>query len=197
MRTFTVQTLTDRFSRAGDSRPAKRSAFTLAETMVAIVIASLLLVITVMNFSGLIRSNTFKGEIYDFVSTMQMATRAAAENGRRYEIVVDIPEQYYLLREITSSELSEILEEEIIAEGDFSDNCMVVYVQFDDGEYTNDSRAKFRAGNNGWQYGGVIVFVDEDEQPYSVVVNRMNRMVSLEKGEARILEPKFSDELSF
>lgn len=187
MWTFTVQMPTD----AGVSGSAKKPGFTLAETMVAMVIASLLIIITVMNFSGLIRSNTFKGEIYDFVSTMQMATRAAAESGRRYEVVIDIPEQYYLLREITSSELSEILEEEIIAEGDFSDNCTVVYVLFDDGEYTGDSRAKFRAGNNGWQYGGIIVFIDEDEQPYSVVVNRMNRIVSLEKGEAWILEPKF------
>ena len=193
MRTFTVQMPTD----ARVSGSVKKSGFTLTETMVAIVIASLLLVIAVMSFGGLIRSNTFKGEIHDFVSTMQMAARAAAENGRRYEVVIDIPEQYYLLREITSSELSEILEEEIIAEGDFSNNCMVVYMLFDDGEYINDGWAKFRVGHNGWRYGGIIVFVDEDDQPYSVVVNRMNRIVSLEKGEARILEPKFSDELSF
>ena len=161
------------------------------------VIAALLLIVAMVNFRGLIRANTFKGQIYEFVSTMQMAARAAAESDRRYEVIIDIPEQSYLLREISSSNLSEVLEEEIVAEADFSDNGRVVYVLFDDGDYTSDSRAKFRTGHCGWQYGGIVVFMDEDEQVYSVIVNRMNRIVSLEKGEARILEPKFDDELVF
>ena len=196
MRTSTVQMRTD---YTGRRKPAevRTFGFTLAESMVVMVIASLLLIVAMINFRGLIRGNTFKGQIYEFVSTMQMAARAAAESDRRYEVIVDIPEQSYLLREISSSNLSEVLEEEIIAEADFSDNCQVVYVLFDDGDYTSDSRAKFRTGHYGWQYGGIVVFMDEDEQVYSVIVNRMNRIVSLEKGEAWILEPKFDDELFF
>lgn len=196
MRTSTVQMPTD---YTGRCKPAEVRAlgFTLTETMVVMVIAALLLIIAMVNFRGLVRANTFKGQIYEFVSTMQMAARAAAESDRRYEVIIDIPEQTYLLREISSSNLSEVLEEEIVAEADFSDNCRVVYVLFDDGDYTSDSRAKFRTGHCGWQYGGIVVFMDEDEQVYSVIVNRMNRIVSLEKGEARILEPKFDDELVF
>ena len=57
--------------------------------------------------------------------------------------------------------------------------------------------AKFRAGQAGWQYGGIVILLDELEQPYSVVVNRMNRVVRLTKGEVELLMPKAKDELLF
>jgi hypothetical protein len=47
---------------------------------------------------------------------MQMAVSAAAESDRRYEVIIDLTEQSYLLRQITSPDLSEVLDEEIIAE---------------------------------------------------------------------------------
>jgi hypothetical protein len=97
---------------------------------------------------------------------------------------------------VCSSDL-EVLEEEIIVEDDLSSSCRLVYVEFDDGEYTNEGRAKFRAGHAGWAYGGKIVLLDEKEQPYSLVVNRLNRIVALEKGDVQLLEPKLKDELPF
>ena len=57
--------------------------------------------------------------------------------------------------------------------------------------------AKFRAGHTGWQYGGKIVLLDEQEQPYSVVVNRMSRVVALRKGDFELLMPKAKDEVLF
>jgi hypothetical protein len=126
-----------------------------------------------------------------------MATTAAAESDRRYEVIIDMAEQSFLLRQITSPDLSQVLEEEIIIEDSFSDNCRVVFVEFDDGDYTNEGRAKFRAGRSGWQYGGKIVLLDEDERPYSVVVNRLNRMIVLQEGDVPLLVPKTKDEVPF
>jgi hypothetical protein len=128
---------------------------------------------------------------------MQMAASTAAESDRRYEVIVDIGQQSYMLREITSPDLSQVLEEEIIVENDFSDSCRVIYVLFDDGDYTNEGRAKFRAGHSGWQFGGKITLLDENEQEYSVVVNRLSRIIELKKGYVEFLVPKFKDDVPF
>lgn len=171
--------------------------FTLTELVVVIVMLSLFVFLAVTNLSGLLVSRSFKAQVQDFVSTMQMAASAAAESDRRYEVIVDIGQQSYMLREITSPDLSQVLEEEIIVENDFSDNCRVIYVLFDDGDYTNEGRAKFRAGHSGWQYGGKIALLDENEQEYSVVVNRLSRIIELKKGYVEFLVPKFKDDVPF
>jgi Tfp pilus assembly protein FimT len=169
----------------------------MAELVVVLAVVSLFVLLAQIHLFGLLRKNTFRAEIQELVSTMQMAASAAAESDRRYEVIIDIAEQGYLLRQITTPDLSEVLEEEIVVEGDLSNSCRLVYVEFDDGEYTNEGRAKFRAGHAGWAYGGKIVLLDENEQPYSLVVNRLNRIVALEKGDVQLLEPKLKDELPF
>jgi hypothetical protein len=153
--------------------------------------------LAIPNLFGLLRKNTFRAGIRDFVSTMQMAVTAAAESERRYEVIIDLDEQTYLLRQITSSDLTQILDEEIIIDNDFSEKCLVSYVLFDDEEFTNEGRAKFRAGRAGWQYGGKIVILDEEDNPYSVILNRVNRTVVLEPGDFEILLPKRKDEVIF
>jgi type II secretory pathway pseudopilin PulG len=182
----------------------KYPAFTLTELIVVIIIISLFLLLTATNLFGLLRKNTFKANVQQFVTTMQMAASAAAESNRRYEVIIDMGEQNYLLRQITSLDLSQVLEEEIIVEDDFSDNCQVAYVLFDDVDYslegqsyTNEGRAKFRVGHAGWHYGGKIVLLDEEGEPYSVVVNRINRIVKLEKGDVEISKPKARNEVPF
>jgi prepilin-type N-terminal cleavage/methylation domain-containing protein len=162
-----------------------RRGFTMIELMVVIVVVALFAFMAQVHLFGLLRKGTFKAQVQELVSTMQMAARAAAESDRRYEVIIDLPAQRYTLRQITSPDLSQVLEEEIIIENFFSENCRAYYVWFDDGEFTNDDRAKFRAGHSGWQYGGKIVLLDENEQPYSIVVNRMNRMITLERGETK------------
>jgi Tfp pilus assembly protein FimT len=177
----------------------------LIELMIALAVVSLIVILAVPSLYRLLRSNRFKANIQDFVSTMQMAVNAAAESNRRYEVIVDLTEQYYLLREITSPDLTQVLEEEIIAEGDFSENCFVEYVLFDDVEfaldeeesYTDDGVAKFRAGHSGWQYGGKIVLLDEDDQPYTVILNRVSRTVVLHTGDVEILTPKAKEDVPF
>ena len=160
---------------------------------------SLFAFLVVTNLFGLLRRNTFKVQAHQFVSTMQMAATAAAESDRRYEVIIDLTEQCYILRQITNPDLTQVMEEEIIVNNDFGNNCQVIYVLFDDLMETDEDHqiAKFRAGHAGWQYGGKVVLLDENEQAYSVVVNRMNRVVRLQKGDVELLMPKAKDEVFF
>ena len=173
--------------------------FTLTELVVVVLIVSLFVLMAVMNLSGLLRGSTFKAQVQELVSTMQAAASAAAESDRRYEVIIDLIEQGYTLRQITSPDLSQVLEEEIIVKNDFGENCRIAYVLFDDLKGTDEDHqiAKFRAGHAGWQNGGKIVLLDEDEQPYSVVVNRLNRIITLKKGDVELLMPKTKDEVPF
>jgi prepilin-type N-terminal cleavage/methylation domain-containing protein len=171
--------------------------FTLTELVVVLVVIALFVFLVQINLFGLLRKSTFRAQVQEFVSTMQMAASAAGQSDRRYEVIIDIPAQGYMLREITTPDLTQVFEEEIIVQDTFSEKCRVAYVMFDDGDTTSEDRAKFRAGHSGWQYGGKIVLLDENEQPYSVVVNRLNRMVTLEAGDVQLLEPKSKDEVLF
>jgi len=176
---------------------SRRSAFTLTELIVVIIIISLFLLLATPNLLQLLRRGTFEAQVQDFVSAMRMAANAAAESSRRYEVIIDVTEQAYMLREITSPDLSEILEEEVIIDNYFSDKCWVSYVMFDDGDYTNDGMAKFRVGHAGWQYGGKIVLLDDGDQEYSVVVNRLGRTIELKQGDVELPWPKAKEDVSF
>jgi len=171
--------------------------FTLAELLVVLAVISLFVLLAQLRLFGLLRKSTFRAQVQELVSTMQMAVGAAAASDRRYEVIIDIPEQSYLLRQITNPDLSEVLEEEIIVQANLSGGCRLAYVEFDDRQYTNDGRAKFRTGHAGWAYGGKIVLLDEQGQPYSIIVNRLNRIVALEQGDVGLLEPRLKNELLF
>ena len=169
----------------------------MAETIVVLVILSLMLAVAQPNVTGLFRKGGFKAQAEELVSTMQKAARSAAETGRRYEVIIDLADQGYVLREIQGSVLSRDMEGEIIDERLFSQNCWISYVEFDDYDFVNDTRAWFWVGPAGWQYGGKIVFLDQSDQAWSIVVNRINRSVRLVAGDAELLRPKTEDEMSF
>ena len=178
----------------------RKHGFTMAELLVVLAIVSLLVLMAQIHLFGLLRKSTFRAQTQELVSTMQMAATAAAETGRRYEIIIDITEQSYVLKEIAGSEINvdqpDETPGEIIVQNNLTENCRLVYVWFDDGIDTN-TRAWFRVGPSGWQNGGKIVLLDEREQPYTVVVNRINRIVVLEEGNVELLEPKPKNELPF
>ena len=173
----------------------KKCGFTMTEMLVVIVILSLLLLLTQLNVFAMLRKNTFKSQIQLLMSTMQSAINAASQSNRRYEFIVDLTEQSFMLREITTTDLSEVQDEEIIVNENLSKNCKVVYVEFDDGDFTHDGKAKFRAGHMGWAYGGIIKLVDENDHEYSIVVSRVNRIVTLENGYYQMLKPIPKNEL--
>ena len=176
---------------------SRSGGFILIELIVVVSILAVFVVMVQVNLFGVLRQSQFKATVQEFVSAMQMAASAAAESGRRYEVIVDIGEQAFLLREITSSNLADVLDEEIIVQGRFGENCQVAYVEFDDGTYTNETSAKFRAGHAGWHYGGKVVFLDESEQPYAVVVSRLTPLIALIEGDPALMTPKGKDEVPF
>ena len=178
----------------------RKNGFTLAELLVVVAIVSLFVLMAQIHLFGLLRKSTFRAQTQDLVSTMQMAASAAAETGRRYEIMIDISEQGYELKQIAGSEINvdrpDETPGEIIVQNNLTENCRLVYVWFDDGVDTN-TRAWFRVGPSGWQNGGKIVLLDEKDQPYTIVVNRINRIVVLEEGDIELLAPKSKNDLPF
>lgn len=187
-------------------RHPRIGGFTMAELLVVLVVISLFVFMAQIHLFGLLRKNTFKAQVQEFVATMQMAASAAAETDRRYEVTIDLDEQSYTLREYTLPELqADDAEDEVIVQNHFADNCTVVQVLFDDLTQTDEQYrvANFRAGRTGWQSGGKIVILDIKDQksgqaqPYSIVVNRLSRIVRLEEGDVELLKPKTRNELPF
>jgi prepilin-type N-terminal cleavage/methylation domain-containing protein len=176
---------------------ATRYGFTLAESMVVIVVISFLILIAATNLKGVVTKNSFKAKSQGLIAALEAASTSAGQSDKRYEVIIDIPQQSYLLREISSSNLADVLEEEIITEEDFGANCAVSYVLFDDGQFTNEDRAKFRASRAGWQFGGIIVLLDSEGQPWSIIVDRLSNIVRVQPGEAQIVWPRSKDELPF
>jgi prepilin-type N-terminal cleavage/methylation domain-containing protein len=171
--------------------------FTLAESMVVIVVVSLLVALAATNLKGILFRNSFKSQAMGLVSALESASTSSVQSGKKYEVIIDIPQQSWLLREITSPDLSEVLDEEIVAQEDLGGNCSISYVLFDDGQFTSQDRAKFRTSRAGWQFGGIIVLLDSEQQPWSLVIDRMSNIVRIEPGEAQIIWPRSKDEVPF
>ncbi|MCP4451600.1 MAG: prepilin-type N-terminal cleavage/methylation domain-containing protein [Planctomycetes bacterium] len=175
----------------------KASGLTLAELMIALSILALFLMLANTSVLSRVQSYTFKSQIQDFISTLQMAVMSAAETGRRYEVIVDPVNQTYLLRQITTSDLADYLPEEVISDGVFGRACRVDKIVFDDGDSTTQGKAKFRAGHRGWAYGGQIIFYDEDDRAFTVLVNRLNRRIEIVEGQVELLSPQGPESLPF
>lgn len=180
-------------------RPAAAAGFVLAEVVVVVALFALFVGLAVLNTAGLVQKHSFKGQAQQLVSTMEKAATAAAETGRKYEVIFDIAEQSYLLREITTGDLAEVLDDEIIRTRYLGEECQIYYVQFDDLDSTDAENqiARFRAGPAGWNYGGKIVLLDANGDAHSVVVNRVNRMVTLEPGDIELPLPREAYEVAF
>ena len=194
MPTSTVRTLNRDIDGLTRTRTA---AFTLAELLVVLSIMALFVGIAQVSLSGMLPRSRFNAEVQGFVSAMQTAASTAAESGGRYEVIVNLSEQSYLLRRISGTNLADVLDEEIITQSQFGEHCHASYVEFDDGDYTNDKPAKFRVSRAGWHYGGKIVFLDDEEQPHTVVVTRLNPIVSLVDEDPTLLKPKAKNEMTF
>ena len=174
-----------------------RLGLTMVELMITLSVLSLFLLLANTTVLSRVQSYTFKSQIQDFISTLQMAVMSAGETGRRYEVIVDPVNQTYLLRQITTSDLADYLPEEVISDGEFGRACRVDRIVFDDGESTTQDPAKFRAGHRGWAYGGQIVFYDEDDRAFTVLINRLNRRIEIVEGEVDLLTPKSAEDLPF
>lgn len=180
-------------------------AFTLIEAMVVMAIISLMIAIAAFNLMGPLHQSTFDASAQRMASIFQRAANASYRNGKRYEVMVDLIEQTYVLREISSNNLAEVLEEEVIDKRQLPESCYISYVEFDDpqediaqvDETTNSLIAKFRAGPAGWQYGGKIVLLDRNDNAYSILISTLSRVVSLRRGDVPILASKLKTEVPF
>jgi Tfp pilus assembly protein FimT len=184
-------------------RLLKRTSFSagaiLAEVIMVLFIIAMFTMVAMISLSGVLGRDSFKSRAYDFVKLFQMAAASASETGRRYEIIVDFVQNTYTLRQITTGlvAIEDVLEEEIIQTGQFNGRFQLSYVIFDDGEWTNEAPALFRVGKNGWQYGGKIVVTDESGKQYSIVINRLSRMIDIVEGDVEITMPRTADEMGF
>lgn len=174
-------------------------AFTITETVVVIVIVALSAVVVQISLFPIFAANTFKAQAEELVSLMQMAAGASAQGDKRYEVIINIADQTFTLRQITSTNIDEVLDEEIISQKTLGNKCWIDYVVFDDLVSTDAQHqiAKFRVGPAGWQYGGKIVLLDAGDRPYSIIVSRLSRIVKLEEGDRDIPLPKLESEVFF
>ena len=177
-----------------------RAGLVLVELIAVVTIIGLLLMVSIFNISGAKSSSRFKSQANELAFTLQQAVRAASKNNNKYSIIINIAEQSYILRHIKSTELYEIQdEEEIIIEKYLTLDCQIAYVEFDDAEGTDEQNtiAHFVAARPGWQAGGKIALLDDEGNEYSIIVNRLSRIVELKKGFVELLPIKYRDELPF
>jgi len=200
IRTCTAPTPPDPSGAGGPpSRRRRVGAFTLVELLVIVSFIALLVGMTQLNLAGVLNRHTFRAQVQDFLAMMQMAGANASESGRRYEMIIDFVEQHYLLRELTTSDLeAEPLVEQIVTQGTFHGNCRVARVEYDTGDYRNESTAKFRVGPAGWQWGGKIVFLDQRLQTScAVIVNRITPIIQLLDGDPPLMTPRTKEQVPF
>jgi Tfp pilus assembly protein FimT len=169
-----------------------RGGYVLSEIIVVIFIIGLMVAMATMNAVSMLGRNTFNSQAGELVNAFDKAWMGARTSSRRYEIVIDITNQFYMLREITENNLSDVLEEEVIAQKKFGDEMKVKYVIFDDAMNTSTTQdwARFRAGHAGWQAGGKIVLVDRSGNEYSIIVTRLSPQVQLKKGDVEFVQPQ-------
>jgi type II secretory pathway pseudopilin PulG len=173
-------------------RLRRGGGFVLAEIVMVVLIISLLVALVMFNTQSMLGRNVARTQAQYLVDAMNSAGMAAAQSDRRYEVVVDISYNGFLLREISSGNLEDILQEEVIQERLFNKDVRVKYVKYDDmaNDVATEGQARFRAGHAGWQFGGKIVFVDNSGDAYSIVINRLNRTVAIVNGDVDFLQPQ-------
>ena len=186
-----------------------KKALVLTELIVVIIVFALMVSLVGINFSGTVTRRQFVKQANEFVDIIKKAITASAEGGKRYAIILDFDEQTYVLKEITQL-YEEVIHDEqtpTMITGFFTRQCQLDYVIFDDGFDSREpmeggteylSGVSFYTGKSGLDYGGIIVLLDDDGNPYSIILNRLSRTAEILPGEDyEIAEPIYRDDLPF
>lgn len=213
MRTCTVQMPTNgRSSRsikqAWPRESDKDDGFVLLEMILVIAILGLMTTIVGLKMLPAFERSRFTREANDIVNALKTAQNAAAQSGRRYAVMFDLIEQNYILQEINAIQDLAIDAEPdpamVLTKNTLTKRCYIDYIRFDDGQDTRDEgeelealKSYFVAGRSGWQNGGKIVMLDIDGNPYTVVVNRLSKMITLVEGELDIFGLEAVKDLPF
>lgn len=188
---------------------SKSKGLVLIELLLVIAILGLMTGLAAIKLLPGFDRTTFKKEAYEIVNALKTAQNAAAQGNRRYGVFFDLLEpQNYSLRQINVLEdLAHDAtpdEEMVLATKILSERCEIVYIRFDDGDDTRDEgenlldlKTHFVAGRSGWQNGGKIVLLDKNGNPYSIVVNRIGRMITLMEGDVDIFLLEARKDLPF
>lgn len=162
--------------------------------------------IAMLSFGAMWGNQRFKRQADQLVNTFQMACNAAAQSDRRYAVILDFSEQAFILREFQTLDLETMdPDEAIIQTGYFSEALTLDYVMYDDMEDTRDSEnvteVRFLAGKSGWQYGGIVVLLDDEGMPWTIAIHRFAKPVELLKGEWDLdslgMLPQYKEDVSF
>ena len=176
--------------------------FVLIEMLMVVGLIGLMAVVAMISFSAMWGNLRFKRQAEELVRVFQMAYNAAAENDRRYAVVLDFTEQSFVLREFKSLDLETMdPDEAIIQTTYFSEALTLDYVLYDDlddtRDYENTTQARFLAGHSGWQNGGKVVLLDEDGMPWTILIHRFAKPVELFKGDVDIDLPQDAEDVPF
>lgn len=175
----------------------------LVEMLMVVALMALIAGTAILSFGALWGNLRFKRQAEELVNVFQMAQNAAAQSDRRYAVILDFVEQKFVLREFQTLDLGTMdPDEAIIQTGYFSDALRIEYVLYDDLRDTRDDEdavleARFLAGHSGWQYGGKVVLLDEDGQPWTIVIHRFAKPVALFEGDVPIFLPQDKQNVPF
>lgn len=213
IQTCTAQMPTNRCSnisrkQAGAKIADNGNGYVLLEMIIVIVVLGLMTTIVGLKLLPAFGRSMFKREAQEIVSALVMAQNAAAQSNRRYAVLFDLIEQSYTIQEINAVEdlgVDATPEAEmILVTRKLTKRCRIDYIRFDDGDDTRDEgadladlRSYFVAGRNGWQNGGKIVMFDNDGNPYTIMVNRLSKIITMVKGEDDIFVLEAVKDLPF
>ena len=174
---------------------------TLLEASVCLMMVVFLAGLTFISLGHLLPKIRFERQASNIVRMFQMASQAASETPRRYAVMIDFIENSCILYEVNTSQpysngFETLRDEDVIDTISLSEGCELYYVQFDDSDETIDAtnetgKALFVAGRNGWDFGGKVVFFDNDEKEHCILISRLNKNVELYDYDVPIPEPVF------
>ncbi len=184
--------------------------FTLVEILLVIGLISLMSGVGMISYSAMWGSLKFKREVRELVNIFQMAQDAAAQSDKRYEIILDSDAQGFVFREFigfTVLDDERPLEDDnvdAIQKTNFSDAVYLKFVEYD--YYTEEEEVllavekinfyRFVTGRPGWQAGGRIVLLDENDRPWTIVTHRFAKPVELIEGYESIPEPRNREDMA-
>ncbi|MHC4855452.1 MAG: pilus assembly FimT family protein [Planctomycetota bacterium] len=171
-----------------NNRRSSSAGFVLVEMLMVVGLIALMTGVAMLSFGSMWGNLRFKRQAEELVNVFQMAYNASVETSRRYAVILDFAGQGFVLREYKSLDLAAMdPEEAILQTGYFSKDLTIDYVVYDDLDDTRDwdnvSEARFLAGQAGWQYGGIVILLDDDGMPWTLVIHRFARPVELFEGE--------------
>lgn len=180
--------------------------FILVEMLMVVGLIGLMAGVAMISYSAMWGSLRFKSEARGLVNILQMAQDAAAQSDRRYEVILDCELQGYVFREFsgfTFLEDENPLENENVEAIQKTFFKKTVYLDYVDYDYRTEEEEealaegdnrffRFVTGSPGWQAGGKIVLLDDNDQPWTIVVYRFAKPVELLEGDVAIWEPQES-----